>query len=124
MNPDSAVTIAVVGVLATCVGGLLWIIKFLFNKLLPRIEEGNLALGKLSKSTDANTKATKSADKYLQERNGRDAEIHEELVTAINAIPAQIIKTAHITAKTLADTPHDQHIKTQTVDKQTVNSKE
>lgn len=80
------VTIAVVGVLATCVGGLLWIIKFMFNKTVPIVD-------KLAMATAANTRATKSADKYLRDRNGRDSERHQELLTGIHAIVQKLEDT-------------------------------
>lgn len=91
---NSAVTIAIVGILATCVGGLLWIIKFMFNKMTPLLEG-------LTKSTDANTSATKTADKYLRDRNGRDAESHKESIKAIEAIPLKMQAIADKQAATL-----------------------
>lgn len=123
MEGNATTTIAIVGVLATCVGGLLWIIKFLFNQLLPRLDVGNVILEKLTVATQENTTATKNADKYLQERNGRDNEMHAEMIKAINAIPEQIIKTATVTAKVLAATPVEQHIGTQKVETQVVREK-
>lgn len=107
---DATVAIAVVGVLGTCVGGLIWVIKKMFNQIIPAIDS-------LTKATQGNTRATKSADTYLRERNGRDASMHKELIQAVQAIPEQIIETANITAKALADTPI-----TQKVDKQEVKT--
>lgn len=94
MGLDNAVTLAVVGVLATCVGGLLWIIKFMFNKMVPMMEEN-------IKATIANTEATRSADKYLKERNGRDIEKHEELIKATEAIPVKMQYIADTQAKAI-----------------------
>lgn len=94
MNDNSTVLLAALGIVSACVAGLLWVIKFMFKELLPTIQG-------LEHATKANTSATKSADKYLKERNGRDTKIHTELVTAIKEIPAQIVETASITAKEL-----------------------
>lgn len=96
MGLDNAVTLAVVGVLATCVGGLLWIIKFMFNKMVPMMEEN-------IKATIANTEATRSADKYLKERNGRDIEKHEELIKATEAIPVKMQYIADTQAKAIVN---------------------
>lgn len=130
---ESAVLIAALGVVSACVGGLIWIIKFLFEKLLPRIDEGNVALSHLAKATDQNTRATKAADAYLRDRNGRDAEhakvslentnrTHKELIAAIAEIPAQIIATADVTAKALHNLPAQQ-VKKQEVQTQIVVEK-
>lgn len=113
MESSSTITIAVVGVLATCVGGLLWVIKFMFTKMVPSIDG-------LTKATDNNTKATASADRYLKDRNGRDAIMHKELIKAVGEIPKQIIATAEITSKTLKKAPLKQTVKKQEVEVQTV----
>jgi hypothetical protein len=79
-SPDnSAVTIAVVGVLATCVGGLLWVIKFMFTKLLPIIEKGAKSTETLIEATNRNTKEVKN-----------NAAAHKQLVKAIDKIPEHI----------------------------------
>lgn len=130
MSTDSSFTvfaIAVVGVLGTCVGGLIWVIKHLFNNIIP-------ALSGITKSTDSNTRATKAADKYLRQRNGRDSEIaaalikttekyHIQLMGAIAEIPKTNTELAKATAKTLVDTPAGQAIKTQNVDTQIISGK-
>lgn len=105
--------IAIIGVLGTCVGGLIWVIKKMFNDIVP-------AINSLTKATTANTKATKSADAYLKARNGRDSTMHKELIESIKEIPLQIIKTANITAKTLVRTPITQKVDTQQVETQVV----
>lgn len=91
---QNAVTLAVIGILATCVGGLLWIIKFMFTKLLPAIDG-------LTKATVSNTRAASASTRYLKKRNGRDGEMHKELIKAVGAIPEQIVATANVTAKQL-----------------------
>ena len=122
---DPYVVAAIVAVLATCVGGLIWVIKHLFNNIVP-------ALGGLRKATDSNTKATKMADSYLRHRNGRDAELaaqlatttqefHVELMKSIAEIPKQIIKSGEVTAKTLRETPVNQAIERQEVATQVIN---
>lgn len=113
---NDGVTLAVVGILATCVGGLLWIIKFMFGRLLPIIED-------LQKVTAANTKATKSADDYLRQRNGRDNEHHKETMKVIKAIPDKMQKIADKQAETLAMNLKKlpaQNIQHQTVEQQDV----
>src|ERR1039458_2443123 len=109
MGDNSAYTvlaIAVVGVLATCVGALVWVIKFLFQKLLPAFDQQTKVTGRLVTATAANTKATRNADTYLRSRNGRDAEFQKENLKALRAVPKQIIESARITAKILATETH------------------
>lgn len=83
MIDNNSVTLAVVAILATCVAGLLWIIKFMFNRLLPLIEKSTKASVAAQKSSNENTK-------YLKDRNGRDAEIHERLIKEIQTMPEKI----------------------------------
>ncbi len=82
---DAYAVVAIVGVLATCVGALIWIIKYIFQHLTPAIDN-------LKNATSANTKATRSADKYLKERNGRDGEIHKELFNKIDIQNEALVK--------------------------------
>lgn len=110
---DAAIAIAVIGVLGTCVGGLIWVIKEMFNEIIPTING-------LTKATQGNTRATKAADDYLRARNGRDNAMHKELILAVQAIPEQIIETANITAKALSEAPVNQQVDKQTVKTQVI----
>ena len=125
MDNSSAYTvlaIAVVGVLATCVGALVWVIKFLFQKLLPAFDQQNKVTSKLVNATSANTKATKAADAYLRERNGRDNDFQKYNIKAIEAIPAKMQEIADKQAKALIHSQniHDQYVESQKVDMQQV----
>ena len=130
MNNDAAL-LAALAITATCVGSLVWIIKYMFNTFKPIMDE-------LVKVTQANTEVTKNADTYLQQRNGRDIEFHTAMMTKIEDIPIQAKKAAHILAaelkrvgdltaqkveqvKETASHPTDQAIQTQTVEKQIIN---
>lgn len=84
---NDAGLLAALGIVASCVAGLIWVIKRMFSDILP-------ALNGLKKSTDQNTEATKSADTYLRDRNGRDAEHHKAALKAIQAIPKTLKKIA------------------------------
>ncbi len=91
---DSVVIVAIVGVLSATVGALIWIIKYLFSEFKP-------ALDGLIRATDQNTLATKSADEYLRERNGRDNEFHGEVMASLKDIPVQAKSQAAIVAQEL-----------------------
>lgn len=110
--------LAVIAILATTVGALVWVIKYLFTKVVP-------ALDGLKQSTEANTQATKAADQYLRERNGRDSEHHTESLKAIQAIPPTLQKIADEQAQAIikAVTVQEQHVEHQYVEKETVNKK-
>jgi len=91
---NEASTIAIVGILGSCVAALIWIIKYLFDSFKP-------ALDKLVEVTHANTEATKNADAYLQQRNGRDIEFHKEIMAKLQAIPVKAEGAATIVANEL-----------------------
>jgi hypothetical protein len=80
------------------------------------------ALTKLSVATDKNTQATKSADTYLKQRNGRDIEKHHELLVATQAIPTALKQIADdqaaaiIQAVNVEQNVTKQHVETQVVE--------
>jgi len=111
--------LASLGIVASCVAGLIWVIKKMFNDVTP-------ALQGLVKATESNTMATKSADTYLRERNGRDNEHHAKVVEAIDAIPEKMQAIADTQAITLVDNLKkvpQQNIEHQNVQEQTVTEK-
>jgi len=97
---ESTVLLAALAIVSACVASLVWVIKFLFAKMMPVIE-------KLVTVTELNTEATKSSDMYLRERNGRDIHFHENIMKSLIAIQVQ--------AK-------NQQVAEQTVEHQTVNN--
>ena len=96
---ETTVLLAALAIVSACVGSLVWVIKHLFTEILPVINN-------LVKVTELNTQATKSADIYLRERNGRDNHFHTEVMEALNAIKEQ---------------SKNQQVAEQTVEHQTVN---
>ncbi len=110
---DNTIILAALGIVASCVAGLIWVIKYMFSRIVPALEG-------LTNSTVANTVATKRADDYLRDRNGRDNTMHKELIKAVGDISQQIIDTADVTAKTLVDHPIAQKVETQVVQTQVV----
>lgn len=91
---DPTVNLALVAVLTTCVGGLIWIIKYMFTHIRPLLES-------LVEATRLNTQATESADEYLRQRNGRDMEFHREVMIGLKEIPKESKRQASIVAKEL-----------------------
>jgi DNA-binding protein Fis len=92
---------------------LVWIIKSLFKYILPAIEG-------LTEATQHNTSATKSADAYLQQRNGRDIEKHAELLAATREIPVVMQQIADNQSEAILHAVNikNQHVDNQYVDKQ------
>lgn len=115
--------LAVIGILASCVGALVWIIKYLFAKIIPNLEKNTDMLKLLADVTTNNTAATKSADEYLRERNGRDIEFHTQVVERLDAVPLKMEQIALKQAKELKRITM-QDVKEQTVQHQTVANKE
>lgn len=118
--------LAALGIVSSCVLLLGWIIKFMFMKLLPAMENNNKLTEEGNKLTKANTKATTTADIYLRERNGRDNEHHEATLKAIKKIPTVLQEIADSQAASIikAVGKGTQHLDKQVVDKQIVNSQE
>jgi len=79
---ETTVLLASLGIVSACVASLVWVIKHLFTEILPVINN-------LVKVTELNTQATKSADAYLRERNGRDIHFHTNVMEALTAIKEQ-----------------------------------
>lgn len=77
MNNET--TLAIVAILATCVGALVWVIKFMFTKIVPLLES-------LTTAVEKNTLATEKADQYLKKRNGRDNEMHQQVLLDLRSI--------------------------------------
>lgn len=115
---NDAGLIAALGIVSACVAGLIWVIKRMFNDIVPAIDG-------LKKATEQNTSATKSADTYLKERNGRDNEHHTATLKAINTIPITMkkIADAQATAIISAVEVREQHVEFQHIDKQTMERK-
>ncbi len=117
--PQEAGLLAALGIVSACVGGLIWVIKRMFNDILP-------ALNSLTIATKQNTTATKSADTYLKQRNGRDIEKHTELLKATREIPKvmQQIADTQSSAIISAVKVQEQTVEHQTVKRETVERKE
>jgi hypothetical protein len=131
---NALITSGVVAILASCVAGLLWIIKFLFTRLIPRLDKGNEVMEGLVEATKLNTRAVKSADDSRRIVRTRDTKIaeqlikttkesHDTMIKAVQDIPTQIIKSAALTAKAIHETPPSQKIDKQEVNTQIVNGK-
>jgi hypothetical protein len=125
MQTDGAL-LAALGIVSVCVGVLVWVIKFMFEKILPALENNNKLTAQTIELTKANTKATKSADEYLRQRNGRDNEHHKAALEAINAIPKTLKKIAIDQEKAIikAVKVDKQSVTEQKVEHMTVNHKD
>lgn len=112
---NEAVLLSALGIVATCVAGLIWVIKYLFSQIVP-------ALNGLEKVTRLNTEATKSADTYLRERNGRDNEHHTAVLESINEIPKTMQKIANAQSSAIIEavSVRRQSVAEQRVEHQTI----
>lgn len=107
-------------------GAVVIVVIFFLKYLREENAKNNIALDKLTKATIQNTAATKSADTYLRQRNGRDIEKHQELLVATKAIPDTLKQIAddQATAIIKAVTVKEQHVEHAHVEHQTVQNKE
>lgn len=135
---DQSVALSAIGVVITAVGALVWIVKFLMVEMRKSIDHNTSSyqdvarvLGKLSISTDKNTRATMSADAYLRKRNGRDNEHHKLVLEGLEAIPTTMKKIADDQANAIIRAVvkerkviKDQRVVRQTVEHEVVKNKE
>ena len=77
------VVLAIVAILGTAVGALIWVIKYVFDHILPVLES-------LKLSVDLNTTQTKANEEYLKKRNGSDGRRWEENTRALNTLTTSI----------------------------------
>lgn len=89
-----AVALASIALLGTCIAFLIWLIKLMLG-------DGKEILQNLASNIQNNTKATKAADKYLKDRNGRDSEFHKETLIALQAIPKKMQDIADTQAEAI-----------------------
>jgi hypothetical protein len=113
------------GIIATAVGLQAWLLKFILKKMNLTMEMLIKSVDELKEATKTNTQATKSADEYLRHRNGRDNEMHKEVMNLLSN-QTQATQKLPRTIKKIADAGVQQiiaatsHIKNQSVDKQTI----
>lgn len=91
---DTAAIIGLISIIATSVGFLIWIAKYLMIQMRKTLDANTKALA-------LNTKATQSADKYLRERNGRDNEFHKEVLKGLKDIQNQHVQTQKVEHQTI-----------------------
>lgn len=88
--------LAALAIVATSVGGLIWIVKFLLTQFRKTLEANTKALS-------LNTRATKNADNYLRERNGRDNEFHAQVLKSLEKLPIQKVKEQRVEHQTIKE---------------------
>lgn len=71
MGSNDAVVIAALGIVSVAVTALVWIVKFLMKEMRKTLDKNTASNVLVAEKTAQNTK-------YLKERNGRDAEMHDE----------------------------------------------
>lgn len=77
-----SVILAIVSLLATTIGALIWVIKHVFDKIIPILDS-------LKEAVDENTWQTKENREYLQCRNGKDAAIWQEVSETVKHLQNQ-----------------------------------
>lgn len=122
---DNSVTlvgaiVAALGIVATAMAGMLWIVKYLMVQMKESLDANTKSNNLVAKESKLTRSAVKSSDKYLRERNGRDSEIHTELIASINKLPHTMQKIADNSVQKLSK----QTVKEQLVTHQTVESQD
>lgn len=87
---SNAVSLAALGVLATAVGLVAWVVKYALTRLGKDLQEHTKAAVKQTASNEELVRAVKSFDTYLRERNGRDNEVHKQLLAGFDKVPTSV----------------------------------
>lgn len=107
---NDAVMLAALGIVATVCGALIWIIKYLFEKITP-------VLNTLVDVTKANTEAIRLAEL----KNVNDVEFHKEIMKELRANSIEIKRVGDLGAERLMEMKKSKrHQSIQVVDEQTV----
>lgn len=91
------ILLAALGIVASCVGGLIWVIKYLFEQIMPVQRE-------IKTSIDKNTKLTETTVNYLRQRSTKDASLWKkssdsmkEMADQVKEIATQLTHNGHRT---------------------------
>lgn len=97
-------------------------LKFMRDEAVKR----DATYANVAKALKGNTLATKNADSYLRERNGRDAKSHIETLEAIKTIPTTMQEIADAQAKAIvaAVEVKEQHVEHQHIDTSVTDKKD
>lgn len=102
-SSNSAVLLAALGIVSASVAALTWVIRFLFQKILPVLES-------MKNSLDANTSQTKKTEEAII-----------NVRKAVDKIPVKLQNVADSQAEALKDMPaqtiHHQTVKEQSMEK-------
>lgn len=81
MDQATALTVVLtaLGIVGTCVGGLIWVIKYMFKSIIPTLNEINRSIKKNTRVTDAN-------NRHLTGMNEREDKLTEGLANVINIL--------------------------------------
>jgi hypothetical protein len=88
------VILAIVAILASTVGALIYVIKYMFDKILPILESLKASVDLNTEQTMISVKRIESNEIYLRKRNGSDSVRWKENTDAINSLTSIIKKTA------------------------------
>ncbi len=126
MNDNNTVALAAIGVLGTAVVALAAVANYALKRLGGDLREHTKAAIQQTASNEKVGEFISSSEQYLRDRNGRDAEIHKEMMVQIQAttdavkeVPKMLDKVAKTSVKTIirsfGDIP-EQHVEHQHVE--------
>lgn len=97
----TSIIIALIAVIGTMGGAIIWFAKWAMNNFSRDLKAHTQAADKNTTSNNKLARAVDNFDAYLRERNGRDAEIHKELINmqkgivdAVGTLPDAMQKVA------------------------------
>lgn len=85
MIDTGGVELAALGIVATAVGALVWIVKFLMTEIKDSLDKNSVSHNKIAEATKSNTAVSKETLDFLKNLNGKLAKITAQGIDEKNA---------------------------------------
>lgn len=76
----SSITLTALGIVATAVGALIWIVKFLMAEIKASLDKNSASHYRVAEATETNTKVSQETLTFMRNLNGRLAKITAEKI--------------------------------------------
>lgn len=86
MDNSNAVALAALGVLASCIACVVWVVRTVLGRVAPALDKHSRSADNISATVKKLDGSIKSFDTYLRERNGRDNEMFTAQIAAMKSL--------------------------------------
>lgn len=122
MMGGEGVALAALGIMATTVGVLVWLLKKLFNQNDTTLKEGNKANLELAKSINKLASASEEQTRVGRERDAEQREFQTQVLHSLQLLNKKADKTYNAVSRAPVNI-EQQHVEKQVVQQEVVESK-